>query len=347
MSGLMGALWLAATMTSTAAAQSGDTVAGLPNYYEVQPGDTLWEIATVFLGDPYYWPRLWSVNAQITNPHWIYPGNRIYFTLGTNLDAPRIGSDPNQPPVPGPVITNERTYACGPDVRFTDEWASDVFSAPGFLADRRDVEIYGSVEHANSIYKHLAEDDLLYLKVEDPDAFECGDVVSVFRRVRRQVRHPDTRREKFGSMYVVMGEAIVVHRYGDYISARVRDSLSEIVRGDLVGPQMPLRVEVEIREPIGDLQGTIVERLNYEAVLTGTREIVFIDRGSADGIRQGDSFFITQQRDDFYGGEDRKLPPSVIGRVVVLNVDSDSATAVITDAAVPIQIGDRISQEVD
>ena len=44
---------------------SGDTVnvAGEgsnnpPEYYIVQPGDTLWEISSTFLGNPYYWPRL-------------------------------------------------------------------------------------------------------------------------------------------------------------------------------------------------------------------------------------------------------------------------------------------------
>lgn len=345
MSGLMGALWLAAALTPTANAQ--DTIQGLPNSYVVQPGDTLWEIATVFLGDPYYWPRLWSVNSQITNPHWIYPGTRIYFTLGDDLGPPRFGGDPNQPPQPAEIQSNERTYACGPDIRFTDEWASEAFNAPGFLADRHDLEVYGTVEHASSVYKHLAEDDLVYLKVDDPDAFECGDIVTVFRQVRRKVRHPDTPRQKYGSMYAVLGEAIVVHRYGDYLSARVRDSMAEIVRGDLVGPQMPLRIEVDTRNPDGDLEGTIIERLNYEAVLTGDREIVFLDRGSADGLRQGDSFFITEQRDGFYKEEDRSLPPSVIGRVVVLRVEEDTATAVITDAAVPIVIGDRIAQEVD
>lgn len=68
---------------------TGDTInmgGGSPDYYTVQPGDTLWEISSKFLGNAYYWPRLWSINDYITNPHWIYPGNRVVFRMGTLID---------------------------------------------------------------------------------------------------------------------------------------------------------------------------------------------------------------------------------------------------------------------
>lgn len=343
---ILGAFWLAISMNATASAQSGDTIAGLPNSYVVQPGDTLWEIATVFLGDPYYWPRLWSFNEQITNPHWIYPGTVIKFTLGDDLNPFGIGSDPMQPEAQGPILTDERTFDCGPDVRFSKEWDSTIFNAPGFLENRRNIEVYGSIERAYTPFKNLAEDDLIYLRVEDPKAFECGDVVTIFRRTQKQVRHPDSRREKFGSIYSVQGEAIVVHHYGNYLSARIRESQAEIERGDLIGPPFPVNIELEIREPTGNLEGTIISKLS-NITLSSDRDIVFLDRGSSDGVRQGDSFYVTDQRDPFFVEEDTSLPPSVIGRVVVLRVSENSSTAVITDSNQSIGIGYRISQYVD
>ena len=77
---------------------TGDTLgmtssSGTPEYYVVQEGDTLWEISSRFLGNAYYWPKLWSINEQVTNPHWIYPGNRIRFTMGTLLEPPDVGLD--------------------------------------------------------------------------------------------------------------------------------------------------------------------------------------------------------------------------------------------------------------
>ena len=343
---VIASLW-AAPAVAQDSTYSGDSVAGLPDYYVVQPGDTLWEIAQKFLGDAYYWPRLWSVNEQITNPHWIYPGNRIIFQMGTDLDGPRIdiGGDNHQTVTTYNIV--EETYECGPDIRFTEEWDSDIYDIPGFLAPRRDVEIWGRVDHARDGATHLAETDLLYLKVDDPDAFECGDTVAIFRRVKKKVRHPENSRNRFGDLYSIVGDAQVVHRYGDYISAVVRDSITEIKRGDLIGPSTPIHIEVDVRNPDGDLQGTIVERLNYEYMLGATREVVFIDRGRADGVRRGNSFYIIQQQDGLSDEEDTSLPPSVIGRLVVLSVDEYVSTAVITDAERSISIGDRLTQEVD
>ena len=67
------------------AAHAQDGTASMPgggDFYVIQSGDTLWDISTRFLNDPHAWPELWSYNEYITNPHWIYPGNRVYFRLG-------------------------------------------------------------------------------------------------------------------------------------------------------------------------------------------------------------------------------------------------------------------------
>lgn len=51
-----------------------------PDQHVVVKGDTLWGISGQFLEHPWCWPQVWGLNQdEIKNPHWIYPGQIVYF----------------------------------------------------------------------------------------------------------------------------------------------------------------------------------------------------------------------------------------------------------------------------
>ena len=45
--------------------------------YVIKKGDTLWDLAFQFLGDPFLWQQIWQANSYIANPDLIYPGNKL------------------------------------------------------------------------------------------------------------------------------------------------------------------------------------------------------------------------------------------------------------------------------
>lgn len=70
---------LAADRPAAAASRCG-FLKNAPDQHVVVPGDTLWGIAGRFLEQPWCWPQVWDLNReQIRNPHWIYPGQIVYF----------------------------------------------------------------------------------------------------------------------------------------------------------------------------------------------------------------------------------------------------------------------------
>ena len=66
--------------------------ADAPQQYVVKQGDTLWDIAGVFLRDPWYWPEIWYVNPEIQNPHLIYPGDVLNLVYVDGKPRITVGS---------------------------------------------------------------------------------------------------------------------------------------------------------------------------------------------------------------------------------------------------------------
>ena len=139
-------LLLASLTTSPALAQDLSGALTLAeeepsDIYVIQDGDTLWDIAALNMGNPYYWARLWSINNYITNPHWIYPGDIL------RLSAPTAVTGEG-------VAVNPFSYTIG------SEGARQVSISEGFVVEKG-MKARGRLAHSPHTQQYLALDDLV------------------------------------------------------------------------------------------------------------------------------------------------------------------------------------------
>ncbi|MBN1946648.1 MAG: LysM peptidoglycan-binding domain-containing protein [Bradymonadales bacterium] len=320
-----GLVALLATALSIAPAQSQQVqvpyarggVAGVPNYYVVRDGDTLSRICEAYFRNPYVWPRVWSYNPQITNPHWIYPGDVIFL---------RPPADPSTWPSARPPGRPGTHYPLA-----------------GFYTGS-ELESVGFIRFSPTPYRSLSLFDEVYLEFEEADSVQIGDRFALNRIVGR-LYDPEDDDILIGVKYLVTGVIEITDRPQDspLLIGRVIMAWDVIERGDVLFVNQILMRVVESRPATVNLEGTIIDFLEPTTYAAGTF-YVFIDRGYNQGVREGNRFAVWAREDEYIEWSDGEpgfhekdnadlIPWRVVGEAIVIFTTNDYSTAVLTYSA--------------
>lgn len=253
-----------------------------PDKYVVVKGDTLWDISARFLKTPWRWPEIWNLNREeITNPHWIYPGDLIV------LD--RSGGEPRLTLVRGEK-SGLTTVKLSPGVRATEIGGDAIPTLPiriihPFLSQPRVVET-GALDNAPFVLGSNSERVVL---AAGDDAYATGGKAGVTRwnvlRPSKPLVDPETG-ELLGQEVEYLGDARTLVE-GAPQKIRITHSAREILPKDkLLQADDTTTFEYVPRAPEQPITGRIISA--YGGMTdSGRYQTVVINRGAQHGLQPG------------------------------------------------------------
>jgi hypothetical protein len=297
--------------------------------YTVKKGDTLWAIAADKLGEGYRWPQIWENNKQVKNPHWIYPGDRIYFPGPPEVKEAAVEAPP--PAVPAPPRPDTLDYTSSNSAGFVSGWDFD-----------RAGEIIASYHQAENLYEGVE----VFVDLGSDQGVREGDLLLVFRP-NEQVIHPETGKP-IGYRVTEEGHLKVVQVGAKTARCHILRSFTNIRRGDRVVPFKPLPETFTLRSAPQGVKGVIVSQRD-ERVEMGREDVVYLDVGTAQGVEVGSRFGVYREgaRVARKDKADDVLPPDVLGEAVVIRAGEKSSTALLTRSSGPIHVGDHVASLAD
>ena len=315
--------------------------------HRVERGDTLWDLSSRFLNNPWYWPKVWSYNPQLTNPNWIFPGNRLQFYPGdeelpTAVDVAAEGFSEEDLEIPGQIDDEDLVRTAGTIVT-SDTFGNSAWTAyKGFMAPG-DRFFSGQIEAAFEEQELLTEYDRLYVRMDEPS--RVGETLGVYHR-ERKLRHPVTG-EFAGYGVELVGQIEVVESSPQVSVASIRETYRPIVRGDFVGP-LPesWSARIEPQPNRSEATGYIIEVVAEVLDLVGEHHYVYMDLGRRDGLRPGNTLAVLQRGDGFTG-RTQGLPFEQIGTVMVTDVTETGATGLVVTSLRDLVPGDRLAMSAD
>ena len=256
--------------------QPGDQGAAVPaqpgttEEYTIQKGDTLWDLSQKFLNSPWYWPKIWSLNPGIENPHWIYPGNRIRVvpgpggqgviqieqgqaTSGAGQPPQRAEPEEEEPQEPADLaVVKGNTRESAQASRTVSSSGKLSFTPPPVLAIRQnglatpeEMRDSGVLDASFEEKELLANFDTAYVEFKNGMTAKAGDMLILFRPAE-QIVSPTTHRV-LGQRVKTVGEAKVLSWNGKLATVQITRALEEIQRGDRARPWTPQMVRVSPR----------------------------------------------------------------------------------------------------
>lgn len=331
-----------------------------PQTITVVRGNTLWDLAAQYLGDPLLWPAIYRLNTDvIEDPHWIYPGEVLRLGPSGEVlaveaadtvmagDTVLVDTAVLAPP-PGEPILGAFARPGLREARHTLRGLAELpyrplrrgeFYSAGFLTEGDRLpfgRVIGNIEPPaiRSLSGRSTATEFERIAVRPPGgaSYQVGDSLWLVR-VAGEVRG-------YGNVVKPAGIARVIGGEGDETIAEVVDNFTRIPNGISTLPLDPFRDPGEVRPlPVEDgITARVLASRDAHELVT-PQAVLFLDRGRADGLALGDIFSVVRPvigTDTTYAGPGEEMTAVVM---VVYLREHTASTVALTVAHPDIRAG--------
>ena len=343
--------------------------------YTIVSGDTLWDLAQRFLGDPYLWPQIWERNRYILDAHWIYPGDPLLLGLEVSeppapspVDTTELGPEtlPGEPaPEPDAVADDDGLDIGAPSYPFVQLGHADDIYCSGYIGEVDEefpYQIAGSEYEflkptfeyrgvrtpiqarfgaADTVKYGLSLGDIVYLDRGESSGLSAGDVLSAVEP-QHVVRHPFTNRP-VGRFYAYQGRVLVLATQEDTAIGEIVQSCHPIIIGSTLKTFVPEPVPSERKQPMRpQTDPSSREALESAATIVFAKDrLVTVGQDHVVFIDRGeDQDLVPGDVLTVYRIPGNHLPPIVLGEIAILSVRPRSSVAKVISSRHPMYVGD-------
>ncbi len=326
---------------------------GHPDSYVVKKGDTLWDISAYFLDDPWRWPKLWGANPQIANPHLIYPGDRL--TLVFIDGEPRLVVKPYIRKSPEGRIISKNGAVPAIDLALIRPYLIQNRVVDSNWFENQPVVLSGESESV-----HHVVGDVIYIQAE----LTMGDKFGVYELGREFVSYEG---DDLGVEVILTASGRVIES-ASVSKVKLLSNFRETVAGSRVIPiQDDSLMSAYFIPRAGELSSpasVLASENNFREM--GKLDVLYIDKGSEDGVEPGHVFSIYRDGIEIViNGDGRpvlpadrstyetllsrvstdnfiKMPDTYRGKLMVFKVFDKTSLGLIMINEEPVRVGDKL-----
>ena len=309
---------------SVAGAQQGTESSRV---HEVRTGDTLWDLANQYLGNPFRWPEIYSINRpQVLDPDLIFPRETILIPGG----GPQTVGVASAPPAAIPERTvffsgeSPQPQQQGMTIRTTQAIQVAAVSTGTFYR--------AGVLMPDSLFRALGKlvsviSPTVVARNTDPQ-IQPFDRVNVALREdvrlgdRVQFVRPAHLIEPYGRVFLPSGGGIIRGVEGRTATIEVDQFYDRVAPGDFVVAMPVLPQTMSTGRSAYSPTGLVIGFSDDQPIVS-TGDMGFVNLGSSSGVSQGDelvAYIPAAERE--WGRE----PEVVVARLQVVRSDPEVST---------------------